>query len=161
MDFYLKYISILITAFFFRSCSSLSTIKDTRVAVYTPELGATPLIHPARIRLDTPSYSLGVSALETGDTGTWYCRVDGRSNMVTAYNIKVTGEIKKENKKQDRKSTRSPSIVLQTDRQTELLLEVLADLKSFNITAHVHKPRSKNMAQLKCSKTMKIHFNWV
>ena len=30
--------------------------------------------------------------LETGDTGTWYCRVDGRSNMVTAYNIKVTGE---------------------------------------------------------------------
>ena len=62
------------------------------MAVYTPELGATPLIHPARIRLDTPSYSLGVSGLETGDTGTWYCRVDGRSNMVTAYNIKVTGE---------------------------------------------------------------------
>ncbi len=62
------------------------------MAVYTPELGATPLIHPARIRLDTPSYSLGVSGLETGDTGTWYCRVDGRSNMVTAYNIRVTGE---------------------------------------------------------------------
>ena len=75
-----------------RSCSSLSTIKDTRVAVYTPELGATPLIHPARIRLDTPSYSLGVSGLEAGDTGTWYCRVDGRSNMVTAYNLKVTGQ---------------------------------------------------------------------
>ena len=82
----------LITPSSFRSCSSLSTIKDTRVAVYTPELGATPLIHPARIRLDTPSYSLRVSSLETGDTGTWYCRVDGRSNMVTAYNIKVTGE---------------------------------------------------------------------
>ena len=28
----------------------------------------------ARIRLDTPSYALTVSSLETGDTGTWYCR---------------------------------------------------------------------------------------
>ena len=27
-----------------------------------------------RIRLDTPSYALTVSSLETGDTGTWYCR---------------------------------------------------------------------------------------
>ena len=70
----------------------MSTIKDTRVAVYTPELGATPLIHPSRIRLDTPSYSLMVSKLETGDTGTWYCRVDGGSKQVTAYHLKVTGE---------------------------------------------------------------------
>ena len=76
------------------------------MAVYTPELGATPLIHPARIRLDTPSYSLGVSALETGDTGTWYCRVDGRSNMVTAYNIKVTGEEKIREKKTETMTTR-------------------------------------------------------
>ena len=62
------------------------------MAVYTPQLGATPLIHPARIRLDSPSYSLSISRLETGDTGTWYCRVDGRTKQVTAYNIRVTGE---------------------------------------------------------------------
>ena len=77
---------------FCRSCASLSTIKDTRVAVFTPELGPTPLIHPSRIRLDSPSYSLTISRLETGDTGTWYCRVDGRTDQVTAYNIRVTGK---------------------------------------------------------------------
>ena len=40
------------------------------MAVFTPELGATPLIHPSRIRLDSPSYSLTIARLETGDTGT-------------------------------------------------------------------------------------------
>eukprot|EP00090_Calanus_glacialis_P013507 TRINITY_DN22191_c0_g1_i1.p1 TRINITY_DN22191_c0_g1~~TRINITY_DN22191_c0_g1_i1.p1 ORF type:complete len:1215 (-),score=130.86 TRINITY_DN22191_c0_g1_i1:761-4405(-) len=75
---------------FCRSCSSLGTVKDSRVAVYTPELGATPLIHPSRIRLESPSYSLYISALETGDTGTWYCRVDGRNKPISAYHLKVT-----------------------------------------------------------------------
>ena len=68
-------------------------MKDSRVAVYTPELGATPLIHPSRIRLESPSYSLYISALETGDTGTWYCRVDGRNKPISAYHLKVTGNI--------------------------------------------------------------------
>ena len=76
----------------YRSCSSLGTVKDSRVAVYTPELGATPLIHPSRIRLESPSYSLYISALETGDTGTWYCRVDGRNKHISAYHLKVTGK---------------------------------------------------------------------
>ena len=67
------------------------------MAVFTPELGASPLIHPGRIRLDPPSYSLTISRLETGDTGTWYCRVDGRTDQVTAYNIRVTGETETSN----------------------------------------------------------------
>ena len=62
------------------------------MAVFTPELGATPLIHPSRVRLDSPSYSLTISRLETGDTGTWYCRVDGRTDQVTAYKVRVTGK---------------------------------------------------------------------
>ena len=80
-----------------RSCSSLGTVKDSRVAVYTPELGATPLIHPSRIRLESPSYSLYISALETGDTGTWYCRVDGRNKHISAYHLKVTGNYLRKN----------------------------------------------------------------
>ena len=76
-------------------------------------------VHPSRLRLDSPSYSLYIARLQTGDTGTWYtitllllllllllpfllpryCRVDGRKLPVSAYNIKVIGTGRAANKK--------------------------------------------------------------
>ena len=65
------------------------------MAVYTPQLGATALIDPGRVRLEYPSHSLYISQVKGGDSGTWYCRVDSGLAKGSAYNLMITGRLLK------------------------------------------------------------------